>query len=157
MFISRQGKICHFQKHNVERSRDYHVMISWRIFRASPPKTQFKERVGTSQYSLVIPLGRVSVHFRLQVVCGKFIGTHNFWSRISLRSWRYCVGARLKFWRRSRVPKKGSRDEAVEIPPARKPRYFEYSAHQCAEKRIGRGPYICQSCSKDDPSHIFPS
>ena len=34
----------------------------------------------------------------------------------SLRSWRYCVGARLKFWRRSRVPKKGSGDEAVEIP-----------------------------------------
>ena len=33
---------------------------------------------------------------------------------ISLRSWRYCVGVRLKFWRRSRVPKKGSRDEAVE-------------------------------------------
>ena len=27
----------------------------------------------------------------------------------SLCSWRYCVGARLKFWRRSRVPKKGSR------------------------------------------------
>ena len=26
------------------------------------------------------------------------------------------MGARLKFWRRSRVPKKGSRDEAVEIP-----------------------------------------
>ena len=34
---------------------------------------------------------------------------------VSLRSWRYCVGARLKFWRRSRVPKKGSRDEAVEV------------------------------------------
>ena len=33
----------------------------------------------------------------------------------SLRSWRYCVGARLTFWRRSRVAKKGSRDEAVEI------------------------------------------
>ena len=33
----------------------------------------------------------------------------------SLRSWRYCVGAVLKFWRRSRVPKIGSRDEAVEI------------------------------------------
>ena len=33
----------------------------------------------------------------------------------SLRSWRYCVGARLMFWRRSRVPKKGSRDEAVEV------------------------------------------
>ena len=40
----------------------------------------------------------------------------------SLRSWRYCVGARLKFWLRSRVPKKGSRDEAVEIPRiSRKP------------------------------------
>ena len=34
-------------------------------------------------------------------------------ARVSLRSWRYCVGARLKFWRRSRLPKKGSRDEAV--------------------------------------------
>ena len=56
------------------------------------------------------------------------------------------MGARLKFGQRSRVPKKGSRDEAVEIPPARKPRYFEWSAHQCAGKRIGRGPYICQSC-----------
>ena len=33
--------------------------------------------------------------------------------KLSLRSWRYCVGARLKFWRRRRVPKKGSRDEAV--------------------------------------------
>ena len=31
------------------------------------------------------------------------------------------MGATLKFWQRSRVPKKGSRDEAVEIPPARKP------------------------------------
>ena len=27
------------------------------------------------------------------------------------------MGARLKFWRRSCVPKKGSRDEAVEIFP----------------------------------------
>ena len=43
----------------------------------------------------------------------------------SLRSWRYYVGARLKFWWRSRVPKNGSRDKAVEIPPTRKPRYFE--------------------------------
>ena len=25
----------------------------------------------------------------------------------------------------ARVPRKGSRDEAVETPPARKPRYFE--------------------------------
>jgi len=33
----------------------------------------------------------------------------------SLRSCRYYVGARLKFWRRSRVPKKGSRDEVVGI------------------------------------------
>ena len=31
----------------------------------------------------------------------------------SLHSWQYCVGARFKFWRRSRVPKKGNRDEAV--------------------------------------------
>ena len=30
-----------------------------------------------------------------------------------LRSWRYCVGARLKFWQRSRVPKKGSRDTTL--------------------------------------------
>ena len=43
----------------------------------------------------------------------------------SLCSWRYCVGARLIFWRQSCVPKKGSRDEVVEILPARKPRYFE--------------------------------
>ena len=32
---------------------------------------------------------------------------------LSLCTWRYCVCARLKFWRRSRVPKKGSRDGAV--------------------------------------------
>ena len=36
-----------------------------------------------------------------------------FASVVSLRSWRYCVGARLKFWRRSRVPKQGNRDEVV--------------------------------------------
>ena len=41
---------------------------------------------------------------------------HCWRGHVSLRSWRYCVGARLKFWRRSRVPKEGSRDEAVEIP-----------------------------------------
>ena len=41
---------------------------------------------------------------------------HDIFELINLRSWRYCVGARLKFWRRSRVPNKGSRDEAVEIP-----------------------------------------
>ena len=43
-------------------------------------------------------------------------------ARNNLRSRRYCEGARLKFWRRSRDPKKGNRDEAVEIhytiPPA---------------------------------------
>ena len=38
---------------------------------------------------------------------------HKSRTRGSLRSWRYCVGVRLKFWRRSRVPKKGNRDEAV--------------------------------------------
>ena len=31
----------------------------------------------------------------------------------------------VRDFNRSRVPKKGNRDEAVEIPPARKPRYFE--------------------------------
>ena len=36
-------------------------------------------------------------------------------NKCSLRSWRYCVGARLKFWRQSHVPKKGSRDKVVEI------------------------------------------
>ena len=36
----------------------------------------------------------------------------NVWDAIS-RSWRYCVGVRLKFWRRSRVPKKGSRDDYI--------------------------------------------
>ena len=34
---------------------------------------------------------------------------------VSLRSWRYCLGARFKFWWRSGVPKKGSRDEVVGI------------------------------------------
>ena len=39
-------------------------------------------------------------------------GLKQFWTRLtSLRSWRYCVGARLKFRRRSRVPKRRSRDE----------------------------------------------
>ena len=33
----------------------------------------------------------------------------------SLCSWRYCLGAWLKVWRRSRDPKKGSEDEAFEI------------------------------------------
>ena len=41
--------------------------------------------------------------------------------------------------------KKRSGVEAFEIPPARKPRYFEWPAHQRAEKRIGQGLYICQS------------
>ena len=31
------------------------------------------------------------------------------------------MDARLKFWRRSCVPEKGSTDEAVEIPPAPPP------------------------------------
>ena len=42
----------------------------------------------------------------------------------SLRSWRYCVGARLKFWQRSCVPKKGSRDEVVEIPSRLRPSWL---------------------------------
>ena len=47
-----------------------------------------------------------------QIIC--LVLTSNS-KEASLRSWRYCVGSRLKFWRRSRVPEKGSRDEAVEI------------------------------------------
>ena len=41
-------------------------------------------------------------------------GKPRVWIVNSLRSWRYCVGARLKFWQRSRVPNKGSKDEAAE-------------------------------------------
>ena len=37
----------------------------------------------------------------------------------SLRSWRYCVGARLKFWRRSRVPKKGVGTRRLKYPLSR--------------------------------------
>jgi len=44
-----------------------------------------------------------SIHFLPYV---RESGFRNQWN-FSLRSWRYCVGARLKFWRRSRVPKKG--------------------------------------------------
>ena len=35
------------------------------------------------------------------------VTTSTLGARGSLRRWRYCVGARLKFWRRSPVPKKG--------------------------------------------------
>ena len=35
------------------------------------------------------------------------IGNRHLLESFSLRSWRYRVGARLKFWRRSRVPEKG--------------------------------------------------
>ena len=50
--------------------------------------------------------------------CGSWAGYNGLYGEAppewsSLRSWRYCVGARLKFWWRSRVPKKGSRSEAV--------------------------------------------
>ena len=38
------------------------------------------------------------------------------------------MGARLKFWRRSRVPKNGSRDEAAEIPPNLSRLYYNGSA-----------------------------
>ena len=52
---------------------------------------------------------------------------HRHLMKDSLRSWRYCVGARLKFWRRSRVPKKGSGDEAA--PPSNLTRlYYNGSA-----------------------------
>ena len=66
------------------------------------------------------------------------------------------MGARSKFWRRSRVPKKGSRDEAVEIPPARKPRYFEYlRTPVCGETDWSRA--IHMSIMLDEPSRIFPN
>ena len=39
--------------------------------------------------------------------------TEGYW-QVSLRSWRYCLGARLTFWRRS-CDKKGSGDEAFEF------------------------------------------
>ena len=50
--------------------------------------------------------------------CGSWAGYNGLYGEAppewsSLRSWRYCVGARLKFWWGSRVPKKGSRNEAV--------------------------------------------
>ena len=50
------------------------------------------------------------------------------------------MGARLKFWRRSRVPKKGSRDEAVAV---------------CGEMDWSRA--IHMSITLDEPSHIFPN
>ena len=46
----------------------------------------------------------------------KFFRKIRFLVRFSLRSWRYCVGASLKFWQRCRVPKSGSRHEAVASP-----------------------------------------
>ena len=45
-------------------------------------------------------------------------GDNVFKNPASLRGWRYWVGARLKFWRRSRVPKKGSRNEAAFVTAA---------------------------------------
>ena len=53
-------------------------------------------------------------------------------SKNSLRSCRYSVGVRLKFWRRSRVPKNRSRDKASQLvtaPPSNLPRlYYNGSA-----------------------------
>ena len=56
--------------------------------------------------------------FLASVIC-PLMQEHSF-RLFSLRSWRYCVGARLKFWRRSRVPKKGSKislDYITTAPP----------------------------------------
>ena len=50
------------------------------------------------------------ISYRVYMMTGSF----NISLLSSLRNWRYCVGARLKFWRRSRVPKKGSRVKAVD-------------------------------------------
>ena len=55
------------------------------------------------------------------------------------------MGERLKFG--GGVPKKGSRDEAVEILPARKLQYFETDWSRA----------IHMSIMLDDPLHIFPN
>ena len=96
---------------NCEQFIKYQCLDS-RIFRSGPPAWWVSRDSAKMTYR-----GGASTNGKC--ACGM---TNSF---PSLRSWRYCVGARLKFWRRSRVPKKGNRDEAVEIPPARKPRYFE--------------------------------
>ena len=68
---------------------------------------------------------------------------------ISLRSWRYCVGARLKFWRRSRVPKKGSRDEAVEILVTAPPSNLTWLYY----KRLVPNPFFWNTAP---PPHKIP-
>ena len=63
------------------------------------------------------------------------------------------MGARLKFWQRSRVSKKWSRDEAVEIQPARNPGILN-SPHTSLRRNglvEGHSPLIML----DDPSHIL--
>ena len=53
-------------------------------------------------------------------------------NKCSLRSWQYCVAARLKFWRRSCVPKKGvgtRRLKSLAAPPSNLTRlYYNGSA-----------------------------
>ena len=58
---------------------------------------------------------------------------------LSLRSWRYCVGARLKFWRRSRLPKKGSRDEVACVQTSPLPQEKSGEGGRTSVHRLGRG------------------
>ena len=67
---------------------------------------------------------------------------YEYQQRGSLRSWQYYVVARLKFWRRSRVPKKGSRDEAVFLaaPPSNLTRLLQYRQLRRLAARRGSLP-----------------
>ena len=64
------------------------------------------------------------------------------------------MGARLKFWRRSRVPEKGSRDEAVEIPPARKPSLRSWRYCVGARLKFWRRNRVPKKGSRDEAVEI---
>ena len=66
----------------------------------------------------------------------------------SLCSWRYCLGAWLKFWRRSRDPKKGSEDEAFEILflAAYAAKFHSTSTQYRQLRRLADSPWVLRSC-----------
>ena len=66
----------------------------------------------------------------------------------SLRSWPYCVGARLKFGGGAVFQKKGLGTRRLKYRLPENPGIL---------KQIGQGPYIIMSIMLDDPSHIFPN
>ena len=63
----------------------------------------------------------------------------------SLCSWRCCVGVRLKFWQRSRVPKKGVGTGWLKYRLPENPGI------------LNRSRAIHMSIMLDDPLHIFPN